>query len=124
MIGSIELTTLARRWFLAKPMAGFRAPIPFWYPILTSRAKGITWRATVADVVSGYDGLDNTELLLLVACQATTEDRLTDSSDPPPEYTKGGAGARALQVDLVVLWDVVGLRRHLEVDGDAGPSIR
>jgi hypothetical protein len=109
LVLSLWMTNIARRWFLAKPMAGFRAPIPFWYPIFTSRARGITY-AIVADVVSGSGGLDNPVLLLLVAYQATTEDLLQiDPSDHSPGRTKGATGARVLRVDLVVLWDIVAL---------------
>ena len=72
-------------------------------------------KTTDDDVVFGYEGLDNPELLLLVAYQEMTEGLQTDPSDDATGgvgkyvYTRASAGARALRVDLVVLWDVVGL---------------
>ena len=77
------------------------------------------------DVVSDYATLDDPfESGLDSFYEALIpEVHQTDSSDSPPEYTKGEAGARVLQVDLVVLWDVVSLRSRLVVDGDARPTV-
>ena len=81
------------------------------------------------DVVFDYEGLDNPVLLLLVAYRETSEDLRTDPSDDATgdehKYadTRASIEARALQVGLVVLWDVVGLWQHLKVDGDAWPAV-